>query len=178
LLVPDDVRGDAPSLETAVLERGWPLLEDVRGRFLLVLDEGGAKLETYLEGHPSLEGRVLFADVEPGHPAAAVRIVNDPVERGDEIRDLVRRGYLVRTRADADTREARAGDLTRRDAAFASGAQLVSTDYYLSEQAPGTDYLVGLPRAAGVRDDGRAIVARCNPVTAARTCMVASGASP
>ncbi|HUP21362.1 MAG TPA: phosphatidylinositol-specific phospholipase C1-like protein [Thermoanaerobaculia bacterium] len=178
LLVPDDVRGDAPSLETAVLERGWPLLEDVRGRFLFVLDEGGAKLETYLEGHPSLEGRVLFVDVEPRHPAAAVRIVNDPIERGDEIRDLVRRGYLVRTRADADTREARAGDTTRRDAAFASGAQFVSTDYYLSEQAPGTGYLVELPWAVGVRDDGRATVARCNPVTAARICMLVGGASP
>jgi hypothetical protein len=178
LLVPDDVRGEAPTLEAAVLGRGWPFLEDVRGRFLFMLDETGAKRDAYLEGHPTLEGRVLFVDVAPGHPAAAVRIVNDPLERGDEIRDLVRRGYLVRTRADADTREARAGDTTRRDAAFASGAQFVSTDYYLPEQAPSTGYLVELPLAAGVRDDGRAIVARCNPVTAARTCTLVGGASP
>jgi hypothetical protein len=174
LLVPDDVRGDAPSLETAVLERGWPLLEDVRGRFLFVLDEGGAKLETYLEGHPSLERRVLFVDVEPGHPAAAVRIVNDPIERADEIRDLVRRGYLVRTRADADTREARAGDTTRRDAAFATGAHFVSTDYYLPEQAPGTGYRVQVPGASTDRFSG-VVVAQCNPLTALGECVVVGG---
>jgi hypothetical protein len=47
----------------------------------------------------------------------------------DRIRDLVGRGYVVRTRADADTREARADDPTRRRLALASGAQWVSTDY-------------------------------------------------
>lgn len=177
LLVPDDVRGAAPTLEGAVLDRGWPLLEDLRGRFLFVLDEGGAKLEAYLDGHPTLEERVLFVDVEPGHPAAAVRIVNDPIASGDEIRDLVRRGYLVRTRADADTREARAGDTTRRDAAFASGAHFVSTDYYLPEQAPGTGYLVELPRPEAVAGEVARdlLVARCNPVSAPRACLLTAG---
>ena len=71
----------------------------------------------------------------------------------------MRRGYLVRTRADADTVEARTGDTTRRDAALASGAQWVSTDYPAPGTADrfGTDYVVSLP--------GDAIV-RCNPVSA------------
>jgi hypothetical protein len=174
LLVPDDVRRGAATLEAAVLERGWPLLEDVRGRFLFVLDEGGAKLEAYLDGHPALEDRVLFVNVPPGHPAAAFRIVNDPIASGDEIRDLVRRGYLVRTRADADTREARAGDTTRRDAAFASGAHFVSTDYYLPEQSPGTAYLVALP-VPDERDVPGVVVARCNPIRSEQPCVLVSG---
>ena len=60
-------------------------------------------------------------------------MLNDPVADGDRIRELVAMGYLVRTRTDADTVEARSGDTTRREAAFASGAQLVSTDYEVED---------------------------------------------
>ena len=35
----------------------------------------------------------------------------------------------MRTRADADTRQARSGDASQRDKALASGAQFISTDY-------------------------------------------------
>jgi hypothetical protein len=38
-------------------------------------------------------------------------------------------GFLVRTRADADTRQARSGNTTQRDRALSSGAQFISTDY-------------------------------------------------
>jgi hypothetical protein len=67
------------------------------------------------------------------------------------IQDLVRRGYLVRTRADADTIEA---PHRRHDAALLAGAQFASTD----DRVPGraapfsTDYLArsqtAIPRAA------------------------------
>ena len=69
-------------------------------------------------------------------------------------------GYLVRTRTDADTVEARSGDTTRREAAFASGAQLVSTDYEVEDPRwPG--FVTDLP------GDG---AARCNPVSAPDDC--------
>ena len=74
----------------------------------------------------------------------------------DEIAEALDRGLMVRTRADADTVEARAGDLSRRDAAFASGAQFVSTDYYLPSRHFHTDYVVALPERGSIR---------CNPVT-------------
>lgn len=163
LLVPDDVRGDLPSLEQAVLTRGWPELDEVRGRFLFVLDEGGEKLETYIRGHEALAGRVMFVNAAPGRPEAAFLILNDPLSQGEEIRERVRQGYLVRTRADADTVEARRGEVARRDAAFSSGAQFVSTDYYDENPAFGTGYRVELPGGG---------VARCNPVTVESPCIV------
>ncbi len=58
-------------------------------------------------------------------------IINDPISSSEQIERLVRAGYMVRTRADADTVEARTGEVRRREAAFASGAQAESTDYYL-----------------------------------------------
>jgi hypothetical protein len=163
LLTPDTVRGSFATLEEAVLTAGWPLLDAVRGRFLFVLDEGGDKLAAYVADRPSLEGRVMFANAPAGTSAAAFLILNDPIGQGDEIRRRVAEGYLVRTRADADTAEGRSGDTTRRDAAFASGAQVISTDYAFGSPFL-DDYRVELPGGG---------VGRCNPVTAPAPCAVA-----
>lgn len=131
LITPDLVRGEFTSLEEALLTNGWPKLEDVSGRFIFVLDENEQKIDSYITGHPSLKKRVLFVNILEGKPEAAFRIVNDPVEDFDYIKDLVAKGYLVRTRADAGTKEARINDYSRFEKAKASGAQIISTDYYL-----------------------------------------------
>ncbi|MDE0110408.1 MAG: phosphatidylinositol-specific phospholipase C1-like protein [Bryobacterales bacterium] len=145
LLTPDDVRGAYLTLEAAVLDHAWPTLGESRGRFLFVLDETGEKLDTYLQGHSSLRGRVMFVNAMEGRPEAAFRIVNSPNEDFQYIQRLVRAGYLVRTRADANTQEARQGDYRRMEAAFDSGAQFISTDYYLPNPEFGTGYQVRLP---------------------------------
>jgi hypothetical protein len=161
LLTPDDVRGRHATLEQAVLSRGWPRLDDARGKVLFTLDNEGRHKDLYLAGHPSLRGRVLFTSSRPGAPEAAFVKLNDPLVDGALIRDLVARGYIVRTRADADTVQARTGDTTQRDAALASGAQFVSTDYPVPNPAFGTGYFVAIPGGGP---------ARCNPVNAPRNC--------
>lgn len=84
----------------------------------------------------------MFADAEPGTPEAAIGVVNDPVKDFDRIQQLVRSGYVVCTRSDANTREARSGDYARAKAAFASGAQFVSTDYYMPAPFPSAFHVV------------------------------------
>lgn len=158
LLTPDLVRGDAATLNEAVLRRGWPLIDEVRGRFLWILDESNPKRSMYLAGHPSLTGRVLFTTSPPGRPESAVLVMNNPQRDAAKIRRLVAEGYLVRTRADSETREARIGDTARRDTAFTSGAQVVSTDYPRADKRLGTGYRVVF--------EGDAYVRR-NPMTAA-----------
>ncbi len=161
LITPDDVRGDRPTLEEAILRDGWPTLRESRGKVLFALDNGGSKREDYIAGHPSLAGRVMFTDSSPGEPEAAFVKLNDPLGNQGLIIDLVRDGYIVRTRADADTMEARSGDTTRRDVALASGAQFVSSDY--PEPDPfGMSYVVSIPEGPP---------ARCNPVNGPRGCL-------
>jgi hypothetical protein len=145
LITPDDVRGNHPTLEGAVLAQDWPKLEQARGKFLFVLDEEGQKRAEYINGHPSLRGRVMFVNAPEGMPEAAFRIVNEPVMDWAYIQYLVRSGYFVRTRADADTVEARKNDYSRWRAALISGAQVISTDYYRPDSALKTDYHVELP---------------------------------
>ncbi|MGQ1947741.1 phosphatidylinositol-specific phospholipase C1-like protein [Geofilum sp. OHC36d9] len=131
LITPDLVRGDCKTLEEAVLKNGWPGLEAMKGRFLFVLDEKAEKIASYLQGHAGLENRILFVNSPEGNPEAAFRIINNPIRDFDYIKDLVAKGYMVRTRADAATRESRILDYTRFDKAKASGAQVISTDYYI-----------------------------------------------
>src|SRR5690606_6177200 len=108
--------------EQAVLAKGWPTLGQARGKVIFALDNGGEKKAIYTEGHPSLRGRVLFTSALPGEDEAAFVKLNDPIGDFDLIQELVAQGFLVRTRADGDTVQARPGDTTQRDAALASGA--------------------------------------------------------
>jgi hypothetical protein len=158
IITPDDVRGHYDTLNEAVLAGNWPTLKSARGKVIFLMDQRPVG-PIYLAGHPSLRGRVLFTNAEPGEPDAAF------IERNDgpaaEITDLVRKGYLVRTRTDADTKEARTDSTARRDAMIASGAQILSTDYPMNEPArwPG-NYVVSLPGN---------VVARWDPVNAPLT---------
>ena len=131
LITPDWVRGDSKTLEEVVLRSGWPVLTACKGRFLFVLDENEAKTNLYLNGHETLEDRVFFVNVPEGNPASAFRVINNPIDNYHKIKELVGKGYMVRTRADAGTVEARNNDYSRFLKAIDSGAQVISTDYYI-----------------------------------------------
>jgi hypothetical protein len=136
VLTPDEVRGGYPTLRDAVLAKPWPTLGRLRGKFIFVLD-GNDDHERYLRaGHPSLKGRQMFGWFDEGAPEAAFFNIGDPTQDLSLIHRLVGLGYMVRTRADADTVEARRHDGRRMKAALASGAQIVSTDYYAGVPDP------------------------------------------
>lgn len=160
LVTPDQVQGDHATLREAVLAGGWPTLGEARGRVLFALDEEAAKVALYRGGRHSLEGRAMFANADEASPAAAYLTLNEPQTDAVRIAAAVRAGFLVRTRADADTREARRNDTRRREAALSGGAQYVSTDY------PDADTRFGAYRVSF--EDGA--VARCNPLRAATKC--------
>ena len=114
------------------------------------LDNSGKIRDLYLKGNPSLEGRLLFASVGENDPGAAWFKINDPLRDFALIQRLVRAGFMVRTRADSDTREARMNDTRRRDRALASGAQFISTDF--PESKPDiSNYSVRFQKAASYR---------------------------
>ena len=123
--------------------------------------EGGA-VDDYVAGAPGLVGRLVFAERAARRPARGGRDRERRLGDGATITDVVGRGYIVRTLADAGTVEARTGDKSREDAALASGAQIVSTDYYRPDPRGNTagsgwtNYKVKLPGGGP---------ARTNPVT-------------
>lgn len=157
LIVPDDVRGAAPSLRDAVLAHAWPRVAQARGRMLFVLDGNPRHEALYRKEHPSLRGRMMFGWYAPDQPEAAVLSIEDPLAEAARIRALVMQGFVVRTRADAEGREARAHDRRRAQAVLDAGAQWISTDYYAGAPDPQRlGYWLGI-------DTGL----RCDRVTAA-----------
>lgn len=161
LITPDDVRGDAETLEAAVLDTGWPTIGASRGKVLFSLVDTGASKDVYTAGAPSLEGRLFFTSGTPGEPDAAFVRVDDSTADGDDLQRFAEAGYLIRTRTDSPGVHAPADDTSWRDSALASGGHYLSTDYYVPDPVLGTDYQVQLPGG---------VVARCNPVTAPPDC--------
>lgn len=153
LITPKSVKGKAKTLRSAVVDKGWPGLKMARGKILFVFDAERDLTERYIAGDDSYS-RPMFANTSSDNPHAAFLIMNDPVKHEKAISDLVKQGFMIRTRSDADTREARSGDRTRFEAAMRSGAQVITTDYYLMSLSPNQDFEIVF--------DGK--YSRCNPV--------------
>ncbi len=159
VITPDEVRKPGSTLEESAVAGNWPTLAAARGRVLFAMvDSSGTARDAYRDGHPGLAGRQVFTDAEPGQSDAAFVRRDDPIRvDGPQIPGLVRRGYLVRTRADDGP-----ADPGRLAAARASGAQLVSTDH------PDT-----LAAVVSAGPDG--VLVGCNPVSAPPGCPAGVG---
>ncbi|MBT3220652.1 MAG: hypothetical protein HN348_16320 [Proteobacteria bacterium] len=158
LVTPDLVRGDAVDLRQAMADVGWPTLGELRGRHLIVLHDGGSWVSNYLNGE-STAGLAMFPDGGGDIDLlwAAVHTMNDPYD--PDIATVVGARHLVRTRADSNVEEGRQNDTSRREAAFASGAHFISTDF--PEPVDWTEYWVDIPHGSP---------SRCNPLTGPEEC--------
>ena len=158
-ITPDDVRGGWPTLKEGVLNDGWPLLEESRGKAVFVLLASGETRDLYLEDYPGLTDARMFTLSDESSGEASIFSLTDPVGGGEEITRLVTEGYIVRSRADSGGEEADNNDTTRLEAALAVGAHSISTDY--PGQVGGIDYWVEIPNGTP---------SRCNPIAAPAWC--------
>ncbi|MBV9550969.1 MAG: hypothetical protein JO256_14975 [Alphaproteobacteria bacterium] len=161
IFTPDALQGPHASLREAVTNGGWPKLGAVRGKVILVLDGGEALARLYQGGRKSLEGRAMFVAVNQDSPLASFLSFADPRSDGARIAAAVKAGFVVSTLADAETREARIFHRHRRDAAFASGAQIVESDFALPDPAIG-------PYQVSLKDNPAAL---CGAALAPEPCV-------
>ena len=149
IIMPKDVQGNYPTLKEAVTHHHWPTLKESAGKFIFMLLPGSAgtlssKNNPYLiDG--SLKERLMFLNSEPDDPFAGFILRDNAIVRQKEIQDLVKQGFIVRTRSDIETYEAKNNDFTRSKAAFSSGAQVISTDFFRPGNTYGTSYFVQPP---------------------------------
>jgi hypothetical protein len=159
-ITPDDVRKDSETLSQAIMENGWPLLDDSRGKAMFILLSSGELKQSYHDKFPGLIEAKMFTMSETGSSEAAIFSDTDPVGNADEIIALVKDGYIVRSRADnAENGEADENNKTRLNAALSVGAHSISTDY--PAKVEGIDYWVDIPEGNPVA---------CNPISAPIDC--------
>lgn len=154
LIIPDDVRGNYTTLREAVLAQNWPTVKDARGKFVFLLlpsTAGMNLVSDYAKNRPNLEKRVMFMQSLPTDSYAAFFLLDNALVRKEEIKQYVKQGFIVRSRADIETYEAKVNDHTREKAAFESGAQIISTDFFRPGNGYGTSYFVKLPGGGEAR---------------------------
>jgi hypothetical protein len=160
ILTPAQVVGDAASLKDAVRDHGWPSLESARGKVVFVLFGRKNHTRAYAAGRPRLEGRLMFTTGTAQDPYAAFGSFDDPVAEKEAIRAALAQNMLVRTRADGDLKR----DLGRRDAALASGAHFIGSDF--------------VDPKAGWLHLGELAPARCNPHASSKCVSAALSETP
>jgi len=160
MITPQMVQGSYPTLRDAVAAGNWPKLGAARGKVLFLLDDNKEKVALYRGARGSLEGRAMFVATDAKSPAAGFVTIDNPAKNSGDIIGHVKAGLIVHTFADADTREARKNDMLRRDWAFASGAQMISTDFIVANKRIGK-YQVRVPGGH---------VAQCNVQLAPGRC--------
>jgi hypothetical protein len=148
-LEPDRVRGESATLRAAIESTGWPVLAACRGKVFFILHDDGEQRDLYTRDHASLRGRAMFVRSSPERDDAATLVIDNP--RAEEIPQLARAGFFIRTRADAGLNAAAPGQPARRDASLASGAHILSTDFPAGEPHAELGYVVEFAGAAGAR---------------------------
>ena len=121
---PNDLKANFSNIKERLNQQGWPLLKDCLGKIIFILE--GNNQDLY---EKSGVNRPMFVYNPPNGENTAFVVKNDPIGNEQEI-ELLTHKYIVRTRSDAGTLEARANDYKRFNAAIKSGAQIISTDYY------------------------------------------------
>ena len=127
IFTPSDLRGAYGTIKERLDAEGWPALNECLGKIFFIM-EGNHK-EMYIEYLDRGEGRPMFVYGAPKGSSTAFVVRNQPIGNVDKIKTLAKI-YMVRTRSDAGTLEARAGDYSRWIEAFQSQAQIISTDFY------------------------------------------------
>lgn len=138
VITPDKVRGNFTTLSEAVKNENWPTIGEARGMVCFILMTSAQQRLDYLSGHDNLKNRAAFIFSNPYDPEAAFVKYDDSKSNLDTIKKYVTEGFIIRTRSDAGTWEARSGDYSSMNAAFESGAQIISTDYYKPDERCGS----------------------------------------
>jgi hypothetical protein len=102
---------------------GWPRLNAVLGKVIIIFDGKGDSYKKYT--HENLV--FIYGNTNDAETAFVIR--NNPIGNEKEISTLTNT-YIVRTRTDVETMQARMNDYTMFEAALNSNAQILSTDYY------------------------------------------------
>ena len=128
---PNDLRSDYVSVSERLSHEGWPTLRECLGKVIFIID--GDRENQYQNSLEAGNDRPMFVYSKPGSSSTAFVKRNDPTGQEKEIDDLSAL-YIVRTRTDVETIQARDNDYSLFESAMRSNAQILSTDFYKADE--------------------------------------------
>jgi hypothetical protein len=135
IYTPADFKDTCLSLRSRINTSGWPILKEVRGKFIFILEGSNQHL------YKSFIDPLMFYYGDNNDANTAFLLRNNAVASCAEIHGLVS-DFIVRTRSDSGTRESRENEYSTWEIALKSKAQIISTDYYRAD-ARFSSYKVG-----------------------------------
>lgn len=127
IFTPNQLKANYNTIKERLDTEGWPTLSECRGKIFFILE--GNNSQIYSDFIAQGDNVPMFVYSQPEGDNTAFVVKNNAPENIKEIQELSER-YMVRTRADVETIEARNMDYSRFEACLQSNAQIVSTDYY------------------------------------------------
>jgi hypothetical protein len=163
LITPDSLKGNHATLAEAIQQDGWPTLGETRGKLLVTfLTEDrmpGQHCYEYTHGLKDLDGRAMFVTAAIGDPFCAMMKLDDPIGDTPAIKAAVQAGFIVRTYPGDTIKDGMATSHDQMNAAEASHANMISTDYPVAGVIP--NYFLDLPGGTP---------SICNDLTAPKGC--------
>ncbi|MES2799401.1 MAG: Ca2+-dependent phosphoinositide-specific phospholipase C [Bacteroidota bacterium] len=136
IVSPNDLQSTYSSIKDRLKNEGWPSLNECLGKVFFIID--GNFDHFYQKVVPN--GVMFNYDHTPNESSAFLKR-NNPFENPEEIQQQTEL-YIVRTRSDVETIEARKNDYSMYEAALKSQAQIISTDFYAKDPAFGDFQIV------------------------------------
>ena len=140
LFTPDDMLREYESFGEMRRADDWCKVENMLGKVLILFHECNTT-EGYMELDPTLRTQAMFPmlrarDID--RDCASFLLINKPEGEYDDIQKALDNKFIVRTRVDEFTNISE----KRREKAFESGAQIMSTDYPVKQGLSAEDYVV------------------------------------
>ena len=140
LFTPDDMLRGYESFGEMRRADDWCKAEDMLGKVLVLLHDCGTT-QSYIDLDPTLRTQAMFPMLRANdidRDCASFLLINKPEGEFDDIQKALENKFVVRTRVDEFTNISE----KRREKAFESGAQILSTDYPVKQGLSAEDYVV------------------------------------
>ncbi len=140
LFTPADMLGEYENFAALRADNGWCEVNDMLGKVLILLHDCNVT-DYYIKTDNTLKTQAMFPMMyleDSDNVNASFLIINKPAEAVKAKKELDEGNFVVRTRADKFTEVTK----ERRELAFESGAQIISTDYPVNSSLESDDYYV------------------------------------
>jgi len=127
LLTPAILKDTFINIKARLHKNGWPTINSCLGKVIFILE--GENCDIYRNDIEKGIDRPMFVFGSPNDNSTAFLLRNHSMGHEKEMAELSEL-YIIRTRSDAGTLEARDNNYNRFKSCLKSKAQIISTDYY------------------------------------------------